>query len=170
MARYQQGEYECFEELYARHSGRVYAYFKNKMHAPGEAEDLLQQAFLRLHQSRQRYDATFPLLPWIYAIARNLLVDHVRKHRAIPMENETLFALADKVEHGEKADGAANWDEILKLLSEEQRKLIQLRFVEGLSFEDIAKMNGLSETSTRKRLSRTIQLLRLKLSGKGNRS
>lgn len=172
MTLYQQGEYAAFEELYFRHSNRVYAYLKSKVHLPGEAEDLLQQAFLRLHQHRNSYDATLPFLPWIFSISRNALVDHLRKHKATPMDQEKLISIADKhhhLEHGLDDEGAAMWREVMRLLPEEQRKLIQMRFEEGMSFEEIARLNGVNESSARKRLSRTIQSLRKIFIGKGSR-
>jgi RNA polymerase sigma-70 factor (ECF subfamily) len=167
MGLYQQGEYKAFEEIYSRHSGRVFSYFKKRLYGTGEAEDLLQQTFLKIHQSRNRYDATYPLISWIFSIARNSLIDHTRKMKPTPMQEEKLLAIAEKNELQEKVDPITDWNEILKLLPETQKKLIQLRFEEGLSFEVIAKMNSTSEVSIRKRLSRTVQSLRLKLSRKG---
>ena len=170
---YQQGEYGAFDELYFRHSGRVYAYLKTKVHSPGEAEDLLQQAFLKLHQHRSSYDATLPFLPWIFSITRNALVDHFRKHRPTAMDQEKLIAVADKVgQSGPEAEQVTSWEEVMKLLPEEQRKMIQQRFEEGLSFEEIARLSGLNESAARKRLNRTIQSLRKVFlrPGKGVRS
>lgn len=166
MMLYDEGEYGAFEELYFRHSGRVYGFLRNRLHLPGEAEDLLQSVFMKLHQSRNVYDGTLPFLPWIFAIARNVLIDHMRKRKAIPVESEKVIALADKrTAENPSIEGAVNWDEILRLLPQEQRDLLVLRFEEGLSFEEIAMRCGGNGVSARKRISRTIQNVRKALLG-----
>lgn len=168
MSLYQQGEYGAFEELYSRHSGRVYSYLKGKMNAPGEAEDLLQHTFLKVHQARAAYNGMLPFLPWLFSISRNLLIDHMRKHRPVIIETEKLLALADKASQ-QAPESPVTWDDVMKLLPDDQRKLIQLRFEEGLSFEEIANLSGGNETSVRKRVSRTVQSLRKLFNVKGGR-
>ena len=162
---YQQDNLQAFEELYRRHSGRLYGFLKAKMREPGDAEDLLQLTLLRLHQNRAQYDASMPFLPWIFSIARHLIIDHVRKHRAIPVEDNKLIGLADR--HQTTAnDKAATWDEVMELLPNDQRKLLELRFEEGLSFEEIAANGDVTAQSARKRVSRTLQRVRNVLGGK----
>lgn len=174
MMLYQQGEYGAFRELYLRHSGRVYGYLKKKMFQPGEAEDVLQQVFLKFHQYRGNYDPALPLLPWLFSIVRNTHIDQLRKRRPIPLESEKLAALAERAEQADAVgEKTVTWDEVLSLLPEDQRRLIQQRFDEGLSFEEIAQMSGITEISARKRVSRTIQSLRkllFKSQNKGARS
>lgn len=169
MALYQQGEYGAFEELYSRHSGRVYSYLKVKLNSPGEAEDLLQHTFLKVHQARASYNGLLPFLPWLFSISRNLLIDHVRKHRPTVIETGKLIALAEKAAQQGAPESSVTWDDVLKLLPEEQRNLIQLRFEQGLSFEEIARLSGGNETSVRKRVSRTVQSLRKIFKAKGDR-
>lgn len=167
MSLYQQGEYGAFEELYFRHSGRVYGYLKNRISIPGEAEDLLQHTFLKLHQARDNYNGMLPFLPWLFSIARNLLIDHLRKHRAIPIESDKLMALAEKASQGGNPEPVVSWEEVMKLLPDDQRQMMQMRFEEGLSFEDIARLSGVNETSARKRVSRTVQGLRTIFKARG---
>ncbi|MBY0371950.1 sigma-70 family RNA polymerase sigma factor [bacterium] len=160
MILYQRGEFRAFEELYSRYAGRIYGYFKNRLSSPGEAEDLVQQTFLKFHQGRASYNGVLPLLPWLFSIARNLLVDYLRKHRPVTIEVEKLLAIAEKAVQEEAAEPTVTWDSVMKLLPDEQRKLIQLRFDDGMSFEEIAKLSGINETSARKRVNRTVQSLR----------
>ncbi len=169
MSLYQQAEYGAFEELYSRHSSRVYGYFKNRLSSPGEAEDFLQHTFLKLHQARASYNGMLPFLPWLFSIARNLLIDHLRKHRPTVIEADKLIALAEKASLSGSPEPVVSWDEVMKLLPDDQRQMIQQRFEEGLSFEDIARLSGVSEVSARKRLSRTVQGLRKFFRSKGAR-
>lgn len=170
MALYHQGEYGAFEELYYRHSSRVYAYFKHRLNVPGEAEDLLQQTFLKCHQARANYNGLLPFLPWLFSISRNLLIDHLRKHRPTVIEADKLMALAERASQEGSSEPVVTWDEVMKLLPDEQRRMIEMRFEEGLSFEEIAKMSGVNESSARKRVNRTVQGLRKLFRGKGEQS
>lgn len=162
MKRYQHGEYRAFEVLYERYSPRLYGYLRTKCSNPGEAEDLLQQTFLNVHRNRYRYDSTLPFVPWIFSIARNILIDHLRKRRAVPTEDGKLISLADRA--SERFAESPSMEEILNLLPPEQRRLLELRFSEGMSFEEIAGKHGITAVSARKRVSRAIEYLR-KLTG-----
>lgn len=157
MIAYQQGEYTAFTELYDRHAGRVYGYLRARLSEEAEAADILQNVFLKLHENRRRYNGRFPFLPWLFTIARNLLIDHWRKHKAIPVEAETFEALPSP-EPG--ADEEVLVRQALEQLSPDDRRLIELRFDEGLSFSDLARRLGISDDSARKRVSRLFRRLR----------
>ena len=165
MRRYQADDPQAFDELYRRHSGRVYGYLRKLCRLPGEAEDLLQQTFLKVHHRRDRYDDTMPFLPWLFAIARNAAIDAKRKLAPNVLPPEDLTRVSDQREgrrHGAASgnDSAAELREILALLPVDQRQLLERRFDEGLSFETLAAEAGVSEAAVRKRLSRAMSVLR----------
>lgn len=158
MILYQQGEYGAFEKLYERYASRIFGYLKTRVHAPGEAEDLLQTVFMKMHSSRLKYNPGFPFLPWLFTVSRHTLIDHFRKQQPLSMAMEEIEKVADQISNREnRSQEKPNWDEILKLIPEQQRELIKLRFEKDLSFEEIAEQSGITEVSARKRLSRTIQ-------------
>jgi RNA polymerase sigma-70 factor (ECF subfamily) len=74
MARYQAGDGEAFERLYARLAPRLRRYLRSLARDPGWAEDLLQETFLHLHRARHTYDCRRPLEPWAYAITRHVFL------------------------------------------------------------------------------------------------
>ena len=78
MSRYKFGEYPAFEELYRRHSGRVYGFILKRVKSRERAEELFQESFLRLHRNRSRYNDSLPFLPWLFTIARSAMIDGVR--------------------------------------------------------------------------------------------
>jgi RNA polymerase sigma-70 factor (ECF subfamily) len=82
MVLYQQGEEKAFQTLYERYSGKLYGYIKKKVFNLEEAQDILQQSFLRLHKSRHSYDPKYPFSAWLFTICRNLEIDYFRKHKA----------------------------------------------------------------------------------------
>lgn len=172
MRLFQEGDSHAFEILYARHGGRVYGFLKAKLqitgNTPGEAEDLLQICFLKLLQHRESYDATLPFLPWLFSIARNSLIDHQRKRREVLAGNDYIEGAQAETREMTPEN---RWAGVLKLLPLQQRKLIEMRYQEGLSYEEIARRNDLSEVTARKRMSRVVAKLRkIVASGKGDES
>jgi len=159
MVRYQNGEYGAFEEIYQRHSGKVYGYLKK--HLPDEADDLLQQTFLKLHHYRRRYDPKYPFLTWLFTITRRLVIDSLRKHHPIIVDSDFLAKVpAEPGSTCEREPGVLV--KTLKSLPVEQQELLRLRFEEGLSFDDVAARLGVRPAAARKRVSRIVQALRKK--------
>src|ERR1019366_5405816 len=83
MARYQQGDSAAATALVKRLSPQLHRFFLMQFVSRRHADDLLQETWLRIHEVRHTYRPSQPVLPWLYAIARNIRVDHYRKaHRA----------------------------------------------------------------------------------------
>lgn len=155
METYQKGEFRAFEELYRRHSGRVFGYLRAQLRGDREAEDIFQQVFLKLHHNRHRYDPSLPFLPWIFSIARNLMIDYLRKPKPIPVEAHQL-----EIETEPELAPSVSFSEVVSGLPLDQRKFLELRYSQGLSFEEISRKTGVNEPSARKRVSRAIATLR----------
>lgn len=166
MILYQQGNYRAFEELYERHSGKVYAYLQVRLLNKSEADDLLQLVFLRLHEHRARYSSKFPFLPWIFSITRNALIDSYKKKKPIPVESSQLDRVPAETDDESHSNIEEDLKGVLASLTPAQHELIELRFKEGLSFEEIGQRLGLNSPSVRKRVSRTINGLRKLFGGK----
>src|ERR1019366_4731405 len=79
MARYQQGDFAAATALIHRLSPQLHRFFVVQFASRGDADDLLQETWLRIHQVRHTYRAGEPVLAWVYAIARRIRVDHYRK-------------------------------------------------------------------------------------------
>ncbi len=78
MAAYQAGNQAAFGELFTRHGGSVYGFLVRRLPDRALAEDLFQEAFLRVHRARQTYDATRPFRAWLFGIVHNLVIDALR--------------------------------------------------------------------------------------------
>lgn len=151
MTAYQGGSYDAFEQLYFRHAGRVYAFLNARLRQAEEAQEILQQTFLQVHQSRLRYRNELPFLPWLFSICRNLMIDSIRRKRPTASNEMESFATGE-------VPSATNLD--LDFLDEEPRRLLEMRFQEGLSFDEMALRTGTSAPTLRKRLSRLLGRLR----------
>lgn len=162
MLRYQQGDYLAFEEIYRRHSGRVYGYLRSRLAQKSEASDLLQIIFMKVHRSRERYRPEMPFLPWLYAVSRNVLTDFLRSVQRAPLLVEVPDHLAAKEK--EVSSGPTAEDGLAKL-DESERQLVNMRFNDELSFDEIAAALDVTPVTARKRLSRAIQKIRSALKG-----
>ena len=152
MRSYQEGNFEAFEELYDRYSGRVFGYLNGKLRA--SAEDAHQEVFLKLHNSRSHYNSEFKFAGWIFTIARTVMIDQMRKQEKYSSEighdNLEQFASVD----------SANASVDLSHLSQNESRVLEMRYQQGLDFEAIAKELETTSTSIRQQVSRAVRHLR----------
>src|ERR1700683_3693501 len=95
MARYQQGDYDAATTLVNRLSPQLHRFFLAQFVSRRHADDLLQETWMRIHEVRRTYRRGYPVLPWLYAIARNIRVDHYRKANRGESREEPLDASAE---------------------------------------------------------------------------
>lgn len=159
MVLYQNGNKEAFDALYIRHSGKVFGFIKNKIKKPEFAHDLFQETFSKIHKSKHLYNKTFPLLPWIFTIAKNVLIDYVRKENLrtfVDVELDTLPS-PDPVE-APPIEKIVN--PLLVNLPESQRLAIQMRYLEEKTFEEIASHLKTTSLNVRQIISRGIKRIK----------
>ena len=122
------------------------------------ADDLLQETWLRIHEVRHTYLPGRPLLPWLYAIARNVRVDHYRKaHRAAGREEQLEENREFPAAATDHVAATADLEALLAGLPESQREVIAMLKVNGMSLEEVA-MSPLRQwgASSRRRIAPTI--------------
>src|SRR5512146_737083 len=95
MARYQEGDSTAAAALVHRVSPQIHRYFLAQLASRRHADDLLQETWLRIHEARHTYRTGEPLLPWLYAIARHIRVDHYRKARRTTAREEGLEGIPE---------------------------------------------------------------------------
>jgi len=162
MARYQRGEAAAIEDLVRRLSPPLLRFFSFSQISMAEAEDLLQDCWLRIHRSRQTYRASEPVLPWIFAIARHTRLDgHRRRQRR--MSREVL--VADPPENPSSLPGARDDgpDELMNMLGqipESQREVILMLKVSGMSLEEVARATSSSVGAIKQKAHRAYSRLR----------
>jgi RNA polymerase sigma-70 factor (ECF subfamily) len=147
IAHAAKGDREAFGALYERYVLRVFRHVYYMTSSPQSAEDLTAQTFLNALEAIHRYEMRgAPFLAWLLRIAYNLTVNHtkVRKNGTSPLP-ETLEIPGTNYSPEEaceaKADGEQVWAVVRKLRGD-QRQVIVMRFVDGLSYPDIAKVLG----------------------------
>jgi RNA polymerase sigma-70 factor (ECF subfamily) len=140
-----QGDREALRLLYVRYAENVYGYVASILRDDKEAEDLTQHVFLKLISAIHKYDDRgVPFSAWLLRLARNAALDHLRRRRAIPAEE--VFGAEPHVD--ERAlNRAHSLRTALKSLPEEQREVVVLRHVVGLTPPEIAAQTGRTESS-----------------------
>jgi RNA polymerase sigma-70 factor (ECF subfamily) len=161
-ARSAQGSHADFAELVRRYHERVYNFLVKRTRNPDEAADLTQEAFVRAWQRIDRYDPRWQFSTWIFTIAVRLSVSRQRREkRNVHGEDfdqrwsaKGEGALA-RMEQGESvAAGRALWELAESVLGEDQYLALWLRYAEGLSMSDIARVIGKSQVGVRVSLFR----------------
>jgi len=155
MRDYQGGDSKAFEILFRRHSPRVYGFLRSRIGDRTLADDLFQATFLKLHQARSRYDAAFPFLPWLFALCRNTLIDGLRE-RGRTLEDANSDAIARAAATNETGPELPD----LGSLPLDQRKAVELRYMEDLPFDEIARRLETSPSNARQLVSRGVRRLR----------
>jgi RNA polymerase sigma-70 factor (ECF subfamily) len=144
--RAQKGDADAFSELYNRHYAAIYRYAFFRVADASAAEDIASDVFVRLveHIGRYRYRGR-PLLAWLYTIARNLVIDHQRatgRKRTVPLEERDVAWIEDDGSGQERILTRQMLLACIERLTEDQRCVILLKFVEGLDNGETARVMG----------------------------
>jgi RNA polymerase sigma-70 factor (ECF subfamily) len=169
LAGVRAGSEPHFNELYRRYFGRIYGFLSARIGNRADAEELTQEVFTAVFRSAGGFGERATPLSWVYGIARNTLLGHLRKRR---LERERAAELASSV----LAPPAAEWsftpeeqarqnrlgEEIerrMASLAPWQRDVFRLRHVEDLPIDEISRRTTRSEDAVRSGLYRTKRLL-----------
>ena len=175
MLAFQRGEVRAFEELFKRHRHGVYNFIYRFLGNKETAEEVFQEAFIKLHQAAQRYEPNGKFSTWLYTIVRNLCVDTFRRKKI-----REAVSLDEKREEGERSLGdtiadasdiaadvlssARQIEEALQMallkLNDDQREVFLLREKEELKFEEIAEITGVSVNTVKSRMRYALDSLK----------
>jgi RNA polymerase sigma-70 factor (ECF subfamily) len=145
VARGREGDREAIRFLYVRYSHNIYGYVRSIVHDEHEAEDITQHVFAKLMTVLVKYDERgVPFFGWLLRLAHNASIDHLRSRRATPAEE--IFG-ADEHSGDDVIDRSHVLREALDALPEEQRSVVLLRHVVGLTPGEIADCMGRTESS-----------------------
>jgi RNA polymerase sigma-70 factor (ECF subfamily) len=164
MDRYACGDDSAFAEVYDGLAPRLLAFVRRRAPDEASAEEIVQQTFLQMHLSRERYATGFPVLPWAFAIARRLRIDAHRRSKpeSLGDEIERVPATdASQEETLERRRLVARLRRSLDELPENQREAFELVKLQGLSHARAALLLGTTATAMKLRVHRASQKLRL---------
>jgi RNA polymerase sigma-70 factor, ECF subfamily len=161
------GDPNAFGQIFDHFHEPVYRYIVSRVRRPTDAEDLTQIVFVRALEALPRYESRgVPFGGWLFRLARNLVIDHVRTRR----EHTDIDSLAEQVGDESAPDEIAvlrqDLDAVaaaMEALTAEQRDTIALRFFAGLSAREAAVAMGKQEGTIRGLQFRAIAALRRQL-------
>ncbi len=170
MARYQQGDFAAATDLIEQVSPQLHRFFVAQSGSRADADDLLQETWLRIHKVRHTYRPGEPALPWFYAIARHIRVDHHRKSMRTAVGERKLDAMSqDMTFTPAESDHAAGLEALLAPLPESQREVIEMLKVGGMSLDEVARATSSTVGSVKQKVHRAYKKLRETMSPGGFR-
>ena len=131
--------------------------------SPDQAEDIVQDILLAVHLKRHTWDVNAPFAPWLFAIARNKLIDALRRRGKRVFVNIDDFAETLPEQPKAETASAAEVTAQLNTLPQRQREVLQSIAVESASIKDTAKKFAMSEGAVRVALHRALASLTAKL-------
>ena len=185
MLAYLKGELGAFEVLVRRHRRPVFNFILRYLGDPEQAEDLVQETFLRLANNASAYRKRSKLTTWLYTIARNLCIDAHRKakhrrHLSLDQPSATLEdgegenlgeRLPDASAGTDRSAASARLAPLLRAaiaqLPEEQREVFVLREYSGVPFKEIGRITDTPPNTVKSRMRYALEGLRIFLLARG---
>jgi RNA polymerase sigma factor (sigma-70 family) len=172
------GDQKAFKELVHRHQMSVYHIIFRIVRDREATSDLVQETFMKAFSSLKSYRSEFKFSTWLYRIAANASIDHLRKKRirALSLDNpvqtedgEVSIDVADMTHHPEeemvRRERAVTIEDAIDSLPDKYRRVIIARHKEEKSYEEIAAELGVPVGTVKARIFRARELLKKKLRG-----
>jgi len=165
LRRVARGDEAALAELIRRHQGRIYQIAYRLLKDPLEAEDAVQEVFLKVYEHAHRFEPKAPVSAWMNRITANHCLNLLRqRHPQESLDQEDAPRVPDAgaspLESLEELDLSRRLEELLQLLPENQRRALALKRFAGLSYQEIAQEMGLSPPAVDGLLKRARQFLK----------
>jgi len=163
------GDRNAFARLVHRYQDRAFTLARRLTGDPAQAEDLAQEAFLRVYRSLDRFDESRPFLPWLTTILRNLVRNLARKTLPMPVEvgGEGLDPQDSRApappERAARAERKARVEAEVARLPAKFREVVALRYLEDRPVRQVASLLGIPEGTVKTHLYRAREILRRRL-------
>ena len=168
MARYQAGDGAAVPALVEYIGRRLHRFFMAQSASRRDADDLLQETWLRIHRVRHTYRPGEPVLPWVFAIARRVRIDHYRRSSRTTARERRLEELSDEsATLSPQEVPADDLEALLAPLSDGEREVILMMKVAGMSLEEVARATSSSVGSVKQKVHRAYGKLRDRMNAMG---
>lgn len=172
VARCRAGDHAAFEEIYRQHAGRLYNLAYRMAGGGADAEDLLQEIFLHAHRKLESFRGQSSLGTWLYRLAMNLCVDHLRSRQSKSANLTESLDAAPYEARTPQAAGALNptrldLERAIAQLPPGCREAFLLHDVEGFEHREIAEILGVAEGTSKSQVHKARVKLRTMLAGTG---
>jgi RNA polymerase sigma-70 factor (ECF subfamily) len=172
------GAEESFEELVKRYQRPIISYVYRFLNDYDSSLDVTQEVFIKVYNSLDRYSSDYKFSTWLYRIAHNAAIDHIRRHskkeQSIETENQEgtyQLQLESSRPNPEEVRERSEWrneiEAVVKCLPAAYRELIELRHGKDLSYVEIAEITELPLGTVKNRLFRAREMMREMLIERG---
>jgi len=162
---------DSFEELVRRYQRPIAGYVFRLIGDYEASLDVTQEVFIKVYNSLERYRSDYKFSTWLYRIAHNAAIDHLRRNSINPQSIETESPdgtyqlqlespLPSPEQDRERSEWKAEIKAVIKLLPPAYRELILLRHSQDLSYDEIAEVTGLPLGTVKNRLFRAREMMR----------
>ena len=161
IERAQAGDKDAFGQIYNLFYRRIYRYCKFNL--AGEAQDICQETFLRAYKSLGKFSEKRggSFQAYLFAIARNLIIDYRRKKKDVPLKEYHDIEKEDNLENEiQRKEGKLQVHTALSRLKEPDRQIVVLRYFEEMTTYEVASAVGMKEGAVRVRLHRILKKLK----------
>jgi RNA polymerase sigma-70 factor, ECF subfamily len=168
---YIDGNEESLSVLIKRHQSKIFGFIYSKTFDRDISDDIFQDTFIKVIKTLKSnsYNEEGKFLPWVMRIAHNLIVDHFRKNKKMPMYRETeefsIFSImsdnSPNIENQIITDQVENdLMRLVKELPEDQKEVLEMRIYQDLSFKEISELTGVSINTALGRMRYALMNLR----------
>lgn len=171
VKNYMEGDESALAVLIKRHQSKLYGFIYSKVTDRDIADDIFQDTFIKVIRTLKSnsYNEEGKFLPWVMRISHNLIVDHFRKNKKMPMYRETeefsIFSImtdsSPNVENRIITEQVENdLQRLIGELPDDQKEVLQMRIYQDLSFKEIADLTGVSINTALGRMRYALMNLR----------
>jgi RNA polymerase sigma-70 factor (ECF subfamily) len=165
IQRFIQGDELAFELLFYRYRGKVGHFIKRSVPPHIDLEETVHEVFLRIWINRDKIDAQRPFGPYLFRVARNMVIDLLRKNieQMVYLKEEVMLTdlcINDTDQKIEEKELQIWFQSMLDKLPEKRRSIFMMNRFEGLTYPEIAQKLGISENTVDTQVRRTLQYFR----------
>jgi RNA polymerase sigma-70 factor (ECF subfamily) len=161
MERYQQADPAAPVALINALSPALLRYFRSQSASRAQADDLLQETWMRIHRMRHTYRPGEPVLPWVYAIARRVRIDAYRRTRRLAAYETATGVLPEAPPRvGPIRSSLPDFETLIAALPEAQREVLTMLKVGGLTLEEVARATSSTVGAVKQKAHRAYEKLR----------
>jgi len=171
VSNYVGGDENALAILINRHQSKIYGFIYSKVSDRDISDDIFQDTFIKVIKTLKSnsYNEEGKFLPWVMRISHNLIVDHFRRNKKMPMHRETeefsIFSImtdnSPNIENRIITEQVENdLQRLIEELPEDQKEVLQMRIYQDLSFKEIADLTGVSINTALGRMRYALMNLR----------
>lgn len=160
------GDQRAYAALLQEISRLLRPFLAKRLSFTNEVDDLLQEILISIHKARHTYDGNRPCKPWVYAIAKFRLQDHLRAHYSDQLHHADDLSEWEDFLHSDVTETAISYESIsgeVEKLPEKQATILRLMHQEGYTAKQVAEMIGMKESAVKVAAHRAYRILRGKL-------